>query len=98
MTVKIRFGRLALPFGESATTKIFFSRIGLVEEEFSLEYEPLLTIGLIDRTFKRVTYMNIISILLRHRAALTTNPRDEMFALCAIASDANPSPLDIAMD
>ena len=98
MTVKIRFGRLALPFGEFATARIFFSRIGLVEEDFSLSYEPLLTIGLIDRAFKRVIYMNVISILLRHRVALTTNSRDQMFALCAIASDANSSPLDITMD
>ena len=42
--------------------------------------------------------LGLLSILLTHRLAQTTNPRDKIFAFCGIAADAGPDILDIRID
>ena len=42
--------------------------------------------------------LGLLSIILIHRLAQTTDPRDKIFAFCGIAADAGPDSLDIGID
>ena len=57
-----------------------------------------MSIALTEQAIKQGHQLSLLSHLLRHRLAITTDPRDKIFALCGIAYDAGPGFMNIRID
>ena len=80
-------GRAAVSFGDFMSALIFSNDIGLAPEYQTQNYGRLFLMALTRQTFQASIEQDLHSLLLRHRLALTTDPRDKVFALCGLAAD-----------
>ena len=96
--IDIHCGNRSVTFEEFARALVFTHKNGLAgREHFHLPGRVF------PMAFTRGKTMNqsgqsLLSLLLRHRMTLTTDPRDKIFSLCGIATDVGPSELNISID
>lgn len=91
-------GRNIVSFDELHLALLFAIDVGLDGEYLSPSQGRLIYVFLTRHAFKVDATLDLLSLLLRHRMALTTDPRDKVFALCGLAADADQSHLNISID
>ena len=91
-------GRFVVTLQDFMLALIYSNTIGLAEDYLSPNFGRLMSIALTGQTFKQGHQLSLLSLLLRHRLAITTDPRDKIFALCGIAYDAGPGFMNIQID
>ena len=97
-SITIYCGRAIFPFDDFMKAFVFSDVIGLALSFDATNFRRLVRIGLSRQAFKGRVSRNLLSILLPHRLALTTDPRDKIFALCGLADNAGPEGLDVCID
>lgn len=91
-------GRFAVTLEEFISAIIYSVTTGLAEHFLTPNSTRIISIALTSQLFKQGRQSSLLSLLLRHRRAITTDPRDKVFALCGIAYDAGPGSLDIQIN
>ena len=91
-------GRSVVTLQDFMLALIYSNTIGLAEDYQSPNFGRVMSIALTGQAFKQGHQLSLLSLLLRHRLAITTDPRDKVFALCGIAYDAGPSSMNIRID
>ena len=97
-SVVVHCGHAAVTFNDLMGAWISAGNIGLAEEYDTVSNLALVSIALTRQALSNGNPLRLLSLLLRHRLAQTTDPRDKVFALCGIAADAGPDSLDIRID
>ena len=91
-------GRNIVSFDELRMALSFAILVGLDGEYLSPSQTSISYVVLTRAALKLGATLDLLSLLLRHRMALTTDPRDKVFALCGLAADADQNHLDISID
>ncbi|KAL9119214.1 MAG: hypothetical protein Q9187_004237 [Circinaria calcarea] len=98
-SITIYCGRAIFPFDDFLKGFYFTYNIGLTPFFYTANHRQPIQIFLSREAFKSCVSRNdLLSVLLRHRLALTTDPRDKIFALFGLAENAGPEGLDICID
>ena len=97
-SITIYYGSAIIPFDDFMKAIIFTDDIALTLDVDTTNFARLYQISLSRQAFQGGVSQNLLSLLLRYRLALTTDPKDKVFALCGLAGDAGPEGLDIPID
>ena len=91
-------GRFVVTLQDFMLALLYSHTIGLAGDYLSPNFGRVMSIALTGQAFKQGHQLSLLSLLLRHRLAITTDPRDKIFALCGIAYDAGPGSMNIQID
>ena len=91
-------GRFVVTLQDFVLALIYSNTIGLAEDYLSPNFGRVMSIAVTGQAFKQGHQLSLLSLLLRHRLAITTDPRDKIFALCGIAYDAGSGSMNIQID
>ena len=97
-SMMICFGGSSCSYDDLMRALIFTSDIGFLSEHLSNEDSRVWTTGLTRQALQGGVGQSLISLLLRHRTASTTDPKDRLYAFCGLAADAGPDGLNIRPD
>ena len=97
-SVVVHCGRAVVTFDNLIAAWLSAGNIGLAEEYDTESNLACFSIALTRQALSKGNRLGLLSLLLRHRLAQTTDPRDKIFALCGIAADAGPDVLDVQID
>ncbi|KAL2045707.1 hypothetical protein N7G274_002138 [Stereocaulon virgatum] len=97
-SITIYCGESTCSYDDFMLALIVSSNIGLAMEYMTSDDARVWTMGLTRQASQSGVKQNLLSLLLRHRTASTTDPRDKVYALCGLATDAGSEGLDIRPD
>ena len=97
-SIMVYCGRAAVSFKDFMAALIFSHDIGLASEYMNENYGRLFLMGLTRQAVQSEIQQDLLCLLFRHRLALTTDPRDKVFALCGLAADNGQDRLAIIPD
>lgn len=91
-------GRFVVTLQDFMLALLYSNTIGLADGYLSPTFGRVMSIALTGQVIQQGHQLSLLSLLLRHRLAITTDPRDKIFALCGIAYDAGPGFMSIQID
>ena len=94
-SIEMFCGREIVSLDDFTLALVFSNSIWLAQKYLSNNYGRLMTMVLTRQAFKSGARLSLLSLLLRYRMALTTDPRDKVFALCGLAGDVGADGLHI---